>query len=169
MKISLSLICSPLLTFAVASSLPAVAQQSASDADKAFLVRAAQVNLYALEASKKAQGSADASDIKDLAWVEARDHEKLAQQIKSLSTAQKVQTDSKLSPEFQQRLERLKASSGRDFDNAYIKDMTLLEEEQEKLLAQEAANGESSDFKAFAAKANQIIQHHLDVLGQAAN
>ncbi len=161
MKISLT----TLPIFVLAAILPVSAQQAASDADKAFATKASQSNLYALAAAKAALSQADATDIKDIAWIENRDHEKLGQQLKSLASASGLHLDTALNPDLQKRLERLKSSSGRDFDNAYVKDMAALEEDLEKLLTEEATSS-AAPYKDFAAKASQTTQHHINTFSQ---
>lgn len=167
MKAVLALLCSPLLAVALVSNTPAFAQD-ASATDKAFLGKAAQSELYALAASKYALDQADSTDVKDLAWIEARDHERILKELKTISAAKHSPIASALDQESKDRFDRLKASSGRDFDIAFLKDMAVLHNKEEELFAQEAATSPDAEYKAFAAKTEPILKHHIDALADAA-
>ena len=140
------------------------AQQNTTGTDKAVVEKIAQDNLYLLEAGKLAEQMADGEDIKDLAWKEVRDHELIHRELATLASANNISLASKLIPELQQRLERMKSASGRDFDNAYLAAMVTAHKADEQILTHEATEGGSSEYKSFIARTEAIFKRHLAVL-----
>lgn len=157
-------LCSPVLVLAALSSNTILAQEAASEADKTFAAKVSQSCLYEIEAGKLAMQMADGEDIKDLAWKEVQDHERINRELNTLSAAKNIPIPSKLSPELQRKLDRLKGSSGRDFDNAYLSDMLATHTAEEKLLAQQAIGSTPGSYKTFAAKTDTLIKQHIATL-----
>jgi putative membrane protein len=156
-------LCSLVLVLAALSSSAILAQETASDADKSFVDKIYQDNLYELEAGKLALQMADGEDIKDLAWKEVRDHELVNRDLASFAAANKISLASKLTPELQQRLDRIKGASGRDFDNAYLAAMVTTHKADEQLLSQEASIS-TSEYKSFATGTAAIFKRHIATL-----
>jgi putative membrane protein len=140
------------------------AQQSATETERASIVRISQANLYELEASKVAVQMADGEDIKDLAWKEVRDHELINRELITFATAKNISIASKLTPELQQRLDRIKSASGRDFDDAYLNAMITSHKSEEQFLANEASSENASDLKSFATRTGEIFKRHIAAL-----
>jgi putative membrane protein len=141
-----------------------LAQPNTAGVDKAFLDKIAQDNLYQLEAGKLAEQMADGEDIKDLAWKEVRDHELINRELATLASANNISLPSKLTPELQQRLDRMNSASGRDFDNAYLAAMVTVHKADEQLLTHEASGSGSSEYKSFVARTEAIFKRHLATL-----
>jgi putative membrane protein len=162
MNLSLRALILPALIAVAITSSTVFAQQTA-DADRSFIDKIYQDNLYELEAGKIAAKMADGEDVKDLAWKEVHDHELINRDLSSLAAANKISLASKLSPELQLRIERMKDASGRDFDNAYLAAMLKAHEADEKLLTQETSIG-SSELKSFATNTAAIFKRHTAML-----
>jgi len=154
----------PVILFALTSSGQLFAQNTASDNDKAFVAKVSQGGRYEVEASKIALQKAVAQDVKDLANTEVHDHELVNSELKKISAAEKVPIAPVLNSEFQQKLDHLKTLSGADFDQAYLSEMAVIHDKDEKLFAQEAIDGGSSEYKAFAAKTDLIVKRHIGAL-----
>jgi putative membrane protein len=148
---------------AAATTTGTVFAQHTADANKAFVEKFAQDNLYELEAGKLAVQMADGEDIKDLAWKEVRDHELINRDLANLAAANNISFATKLAPELQQRLDRMKGASGRDFDNAYLAAMVTTHKADEQLLSQEASIG-TSEYKSFATSTAAIFKRHIATL-----
>jgi putative membrane protein len=159
---SLRALVLPCLIAAAITTGTVFAQHTADD-DKSFVAKIYQDNLYELEAGKIAIQMADGEDIKDLAWKEVHDHELINRDLAALATANKISLPSKLAPELQQRLERMKDASGRDFDNAYLAAMVKAHKADEELLAQETSNG-TEEYKSFATSTDAIFKRHIATL-----
>jgi putative membrane protein len=143
---------------------PALAQDAASDADKAFVGKVSQGGRYEVEASKLALSKAVAQDVKDLAATEVHDHELVNRELKAISASKGVAIAPTLIAEFQQKLDHLKSLSGAEFDAAYLDEMKAIHDKDEKLFAQEAVDGGAGEYKAFAAKTDRIVKRHIGAL-----
>jgi putative membrane protein len=144
--------------------VPAVLQaQGASEADRAFVGKVSQGGMYEVEASKLAMQRATAPDVKDVATTEVHDHEGVNLRLKQIASRTGIEVSATLNPEFQQRLDKLKAVSGSDFDQAYIADMQQIHDKDEKLFAQEAVGG-SASYKTFAHQTDLIVKRHIGAL-----
>jgi putative membrane protein len=161
MNLSLRALVLPCLIAAITSGT--VFAQPTADADKAFVEKIYQDNLYELEAGKLALQMADGEDIKDLAWKEVRDHELINRDLASFTAAKNISLPSKLTPELQQKLDRIKGASGRDFDNAYLTAMVTTHKADEQLLSQAASVG-ASEYKSFATGTAAIFKRHIATL-----
>ena len=152
------------LAAATITSSSVSAQQSTTETERASIVKISQANLYDIEASKLAIQMADGEDIKDLAWKEVRDHELINRELTTLAAAKNISIASRLTPEFQQRLDRIKSASGRDFDDAYLNAMITSHRSEEQILANEASSENASDLKSFATRTGEIFKHHIAAL-----
>ena len=153
----------PVTLALIALSSPLLSAATASEADKTFVGKVSQGGMYEVEASKVAEMKAVAQDVKDIAYTEVHDHELVNRKLKKIATAAGITVAPKLNAEFQQRLDKLKAVSGSDFDAAYISDMEKIHDGDEKLFAQEAMEG-TGDFKPFAAETDLIVKRHIGAL-----
>ncbi len=161
MKQSLAALCLPAALFAFTSAGQLLAQDTASNTDKAFVAKVSQGGRYEVEASKIALQKAVAQDVKDLANTEVHDHELVNSELKRTSTAEKVPIAPLLNSDFQQKLDHLKTLSGAEFDQVYLSEMAAIHDKDEKLFAQEAIDGGASEYKAFAAKTDLIVKRHI--------
>lgn len=150
--------------FAMCANNHALAQDAASDADKAFVGKVSQGGRYEVEASKLALSKAVAQDVKDLAATEVHDHELVNRELKAISASKGVAIAPTLIPQFQQKLDHLNSLSGAEFDTAYLDEMKAIHDKDEKLFAQEAVDGGARAYKAFAAKTDRIVKRHIGAL-----
>jgi putative membrane protein len=158
---------SPILSLGLSAaalvlSLP-LSAQSASDTDRTFTGKVSQGGMYEVEASKVAAQKATAQDVKDMAVTEIHDHDLVNGELKKIATTDGVPVAPHLNAMFQQRLDKLKAASGPEFDSAYASDMAQIHDMDEKLFAQEAIDG-SGQFRTFAAKTDLIVKRHIGAI-----
>jgi putative membrane protein len=154
-------ICVVALAMAAAAVL--LEAQGASEADKAFVGKVSQGGMYEVEASKLAMTEAVAPDVLDQATAEVHDHQGVGANLKKAAAATNVAVAGSLNAEFQQRLDKLKATPRGEFDVAYIADMKQIHDKDEKLFAQEAREG-SSTYKTFAHQTDMIVKRHIGAL-----
>jgi putative membrane protein len=155
------LVSTLVLSVAIAANENPIPQSKPAEGEAVLLEKISQDNLYELEAAKSASQMADAEEIKDLAWKEVRDHELIAHDLTALASAGSITLSTRLTPESQQKLDRIKSASGRDFDDAYLAAMIAAHKADQLLLASESASGESPEAKAFAARTEPILKKHL--------
>ncbi len=151
------------LTAAALSISSTLFAQSPMDNDKAFTAKVSQGGLYEVMASRYASTRATAPDVKDVALTEVHDHQLVNAGLKKVATGAHVTIAPGLNAEFTDRLAKLKAVSASDFDAAYIADMQSIHDKDEKLFAQEAADG-SDAYKTFAHQTDLIVKRHIGEL-----
>jgi putative membrane protein len=152
-------------SLAIASLLitPALFAATATQVDKDFVAKVSQGGAYEVAASKLAATRANAMDVKDLALTEVHDHEGVGMRLHQVADASGVTISPTPTPEFQQRLEKLRNTSAADFDAAYITDMQQIHDKDEKLFAAEAQQG-SDSYKTFAHQTDLIVKRHIGAL-----
>jgi putative membrane protein len=153
------------ITLAVSALVltPALFAATATQTDKDFVAKVSQGGAYEVAASKVAAERATAPDVKDIALTEIHDHDGVNARLKQIASATGVSIAPSLNAEFQQRLAKLRAVSGADFDAAYITDMEKIHDGDEKLFAQEARDG-SEPYRLFAHQTDLIVKRHIGSL-----
>jgi predicted outer membrane protein len=159
------------LSLAIALALPvwahaqdtqAASTTSANDLpspDKEFVQAASMSSSTEIDASKLAQKQSSDNDVKSFAHHMMVDHTKLTLELKMAAphgvTVPKDNSDTTV-------LDSLKGLHGKDFDQAYIKQVGV-EGHQKAVEAfqKEAEGGQNADLKKAAQKALPTIQEHL--------
>ena len=103
-------------------------------------------------------------DVKDQAVTEVHDHDLVNRELKKVAGAKGIDFPTALDATFEQRLNKLRATPASQFDAAYIADMDAIHNGDEKLFAQEAMEGGSPEFKAFAHQTDLIVKRHIGSL-----
>jgi len=149
----------------LALSTTTSAQTAASAAvDTTFVAKVSQGGRFEVQASTLAQGKATSQDVKDFATKDVEDHDKVNDELKSIAMAQNIRLPVNLKKRFQKKLDKLSALSGPAFDEAYINSMLKIHIKDEAIFATEAQAGANDDWKAFAAKTDQIVKGHIVAL-----
>jgi putative membrane protein len=161
-SVSRHLLLSAAVLFAFGAT-EACAAESASPADKAFVAKVSQGGMFEVALGKVASDKGDAQMIKDNGVTEAHDHELVGAKLKAVATAAGIDFPAKLNDEFQGRLDKLSALSGKAFDTAYVTEMERIHALDGGLFAKEAKEG-SGDFKAFAVETHSIVLMHVGAL-----
>jgi putative membrane protein len=154
---------SSLLALAIAASGNALAQQTASDTDKAFVAKVSHGGRYEVQASKLALQKASTQNVKDAASSEVHDHELVNKKLTTISAAAHISIAPALNPDFTQKLDHLKTLSGEEFDKGYMEEMAAIHDKDEKLFARGAIDG-SDDYKSFAAQTDLIVKRHIGAI-----
>jgi putative membrane protein len=163
MNIQFTVVSSAMALVAISLVSVLYALEPASEADKVFVGKVSQGGMYEVEASKVAGEKASAPDVKDLAVMEVHDHDLVNRELKKIATEKGIPVSPALNATFQQRLEKLKSTSGPGFDAAYIADMEEIHDNDQKLFAKEAMEG-SDKFKTFAYQTDLIVKRHIGAL-----
>ena len=139
--------------------------QTLSAADRAFIAKVSQGGMFEVEASKVANQKAHEQDVIDVSLYEVHDHEFVGAKLKSIASSLGVNFPSALNADFQQRVNRLSSlSSGKEFDDAYIKEMDVIHAIDVQAFAEQAKNGQNPALKAFAAETVIIVRRHIGAL-----
>ena len=151
------------LAIAALVVVPALLAATASSADQAFVAQVSQGGAYEVEAGMIAEQRATAPDVKDLAITEVHDHQGVNARLKQIASETGVTIQSQLKPEFQQRLQKLRAVPAADFDATYVADQIQIHNNDQKLFAKEAQDG-SAAYRDFAHQADLIVKRHIGAL-----
>ncbi len=143
---------------------PAFAAETASTADKAFVAKVSQGGMFEVELGKVAAEKGSTQAVKDNGVTEAHDHDLVGAKLKSISSSIGIEFGSKLNPEFQGKLDKISALTGKAFDAAYIEEMEKVHKIDGGLFAQEAIDGGAPSMKAFAAETHEIVVMHVGAL-----
>ena len=135
-----------------------------SAADHSFIMKVSQGGMYEVEASKVANDKARAQDVVDVSLYEVHDHQLVGAKLTSIASSLGVSFPTTLNPTFQARLDRLKSLSGREFDDAYIKEMDAIHAVDVQAFANEARSGQNPALRAFAAETVLIVRRHIGAL-----
>lgn len=140
------------------------ADTSFSTADHSFIMKVSQGGMYEVEASKLVADRGHAQDVLDVGLYEVHDHQLVGANLTSVASGLGISFPTTLNPMFQARLDRLKSLSGRDFDDAYIKEMEAIHAVDVQAFATEAKSGQNTALRAFAAETVIIVRRHIGAL-----
>ena len=119
-------ILSPLVCLVVISltALPVIAAEVA-EADKTFVVKAAQGGMTEVQLGHLASEKGTSSDVKSFGAQMVADHGKANDELKSIATAKGIVISDKLDAKHQAMVEKMTALSGAAFDKAYVDEMEI--------------------------------------------
>jgi putative membrane protein len=143
---------------------PAHAASPVSDADRAFVAMVSQGGLFEVKAGQLGANQGRAQDIKDQGATEAHDHQGVGDRLKAIASEAGITFPDALNPQFQKELDDLKALSGTEFDNAYLRDMEAIHAKDGAAFAKEAKSGTNPNLRAFATETHRIVERHIGEL-----
>ncbi len=135
-----------------------------SEADKAFVLKAAQGGMTEVQLGQIASEKATSPDVKNFGAQMVTDHSKANAELKSLATTKGITLPTALDSKHQAMVDKLQATTGADFDRAYVAAMIKAHQKDDTLFSTEASQGQDSDIKAFASKTDQVVKSHLSMI-----
>jgi len=141
---------------------------AAGPVDQAFVAKVSQGGGFEVLASKMAVDKAVAQDVKDFATSEVHDHTFVGDKLKAISAKEGVAIDGQPNAEFKTKLDRLSGLSGSQFDSVYMSEMAAIHAKDGAAFAQEAREGESPAYRAFAAETHKIVLRHIGAINGVA-
>jgi putative membrane protein len=148
----------------VASSilaLPVIALGADKNPDADFFKHAAEAGIAEVEAGKLAQDKGSSQAVKDFGAMMVTDHSAANDKLKSIATAENVDLPSSSSVKDMATKAKLEVLSGDTFDKSYIKSQVTAHRQAVALFRKEAASGQDSQAKAFAAATLPALKGHL--------
>jgi putative membrane protein len=149
---------------AAAQSRPAAMARQVTDAD--FVTKVAISDMFEIESSRLALLQSQDTDVKAFAQKMITDHGKSTERLKGVvgQSGAPAQMPTQLDADHQQKLTRLKATSGKSFDAAYLQMQREGHEQAVALFAAYSKTGGNGALKAFANEVLPTIQmHHQQV------
>jgi putative membrane protein len=145
----------------LASQNPVPLVAALNEQDQAFLMKAAQGNMFEVQLGTLATQRAMGDRVKQFGQRMVQDHGKAQQELMNLAKEQNWMLPAEVSDEQKKEQERLGQLSGEAFDKAYME--TMVKDHAADATMYEAASTNSQDaaLKGYAARTLQIIKEHL--------
>ena len=135
-----------------------------ADADKNFMVAAAEGGMLEVRLGEIAISKGSRKDVKDFGSMMVADHGKAGEDLKAVAAKYSVTLPANLAAEQQAIVDRLDKLSGAAFDEAYIEEMVKAHTKDASTFEEASKNAENPDVKAFAERTLPIIKLHLKTL-----
>lgn len=159
------LLAAPVLTVALCTGARAADKGTTpSKMDKTFVQKAGMGGIFEVDSGKLAADMGASQDVKDFGSKMVEDHGKANEELKSLASAKSLDIPSQLDATHQKMVDDLKSKTGKEFDAAYMADMTKAHKMDDALFVKEGKSGTDPDLKAFATKTDVVIKQHIAML-----
>ena len=132
-----------------------------SDADKTFIMKAAQGGMAEVALGNLAAQQGASADVKSFGNRMVNDHGKAGDELKTLATNKGLALPMDLDAEGKKTQDELSKKSGKDFDKAYIDDMVKDHEKDVAEFQKESTAAQDPDLKAWVSKTLPTLQDHL--------
>jgi putative membrane protein len=132
-----------------------------SEADRAFVTKAAQGGLMEVAAGKLAIQRGLDPTVKDFGQRMVTDHTAANEQLKSLAQSKQLVLPDSLSEHQNAALGKLEALNGSDFDKTYSRMMVKDHTEDITEFEKEVKKGQDVDVKSLAQSTLPMLRHHL--------
>ena len=129
-----------------------------------FVAAVGASDLYEIQSSALARGKAQSAELRSYAQRLEREHGASSGELKAAAAKAGVSASPALDAEKQGMLDQLKGASGAAFDAMYIDQQRLAHQKTLMLLQNYAAGGDDDALKAFAEKAQSMVEQHTDAL-----
>jgi putative membrane protein len=159
------------ITAAIASTiltLPVIALGADKSPDADFFKQAAQAGMAEVEAGQLAQDKGSSAAVKDFGAMMVKDHTAANEKLKGIATGENVDLPSGPSLKDKAAKAKLEVLSGDTFDKAYIKNQVAAHRQAVALFRKEAASGQDTQAKAFAASTLPTLKSHLKKIDEIA-
>lgn len=139
-----------------------LSQTSLSPADRTFINEAAQGGMAEVELGRLALKKSSSNTVKKYAQQMIDEHTKVNKELMAVAKQKGVTPPKAIAPKHEKLRAKLSKLSGKNFDQAYMKEAGVKSHaEQEALFQRQAQQGQDPQLKAFAAKTLPAVQKHL--------
>jgi putative membrane protein len=132
-----------------------------SDAEKAFIIKAAQGGMAEVALGSLAAQQGTDPGVKSFGTRMTNDHGKANDELKTLATNKGLTLPTDLDAEHKAKHDELSKKSGKDFDQAYMDDMVKDHEKDVAEFEKESTAARDPDLKAWVSKTLPTLQDHL--------
>ena len=133
-----------------------------------FAANAAQGGMTEVELGKLAIQRGTDPSVKEFGQRMIADHTRANNELKAVAARKNIELPSDLSSSQKSTIEKLSKLSGAEFDKEYMSDMVKDHEEDVEEFETQANKGADPEIKAFAGKALQTLQSHLQMAREVA-
>lgn len=158
------LIAAPALAQSVGEKTGVNSALGVSPSTADFVKQVAISDMFEIESSKLAQQKGSPAE-KTFASQMVTDHTKTSKEMKGLVAEGKVKAElpASLDSSHQDKLDKLKKASGRDFSSEYSSMQVSAHKDAVDLFERYAKGGDNADLKDWAGKTLPALQHHLQM------
>jgi putative membrane protein len=132
-----------------------------SDADKEFIMKAAQGGMAEVAGGQTAATNGASADVKSFGNRMVQDHGKANDELKQLATTKGLALPAETDADHKQKLDAMAKKTGKDFDKAYMEDMVADHEKDVAEFQKASQNAQDPDLKNWASKTLPTLQDHL--------
>ena len=136
------------------------------DADRKFVMEAAEGSQMEVELGRLAQQKASRDAVRQFGQRMATDHARAGQELARLAADKGVELPGQESRQTQAEKDRLSKVSGAAFDREYVKIMVQDHEKDVAAFRSQSQQGSDPDVKAWAAKTLPTLEEHLKLIRQ---
>lgn len=137
--------------------------------DREFALIAAESNLFEIKAAQMARQRGSAPDVLQLAAMIEQDHTMAMNELATLMRARGVAVPNGVPPAQQQVLDKLGASRGADFDQAYVMQAGVKSHEDDiKAFQLALSNAADPELRAWTRKTLPLLRKHMATAQQLA-
>lgn len=133
-----------------------------AQADRDFMMKAADGNLFEIKAGEMAANKAVVDSVKHYGHHMVMDHSMATMELKALAQKKMLTLPENVSPAKQMKLDSLAMMSGMKFDSLYMSMMVVSHVETIDLFRAETTLGEDMEVKSFAQGKLPVLNHHLE-------
>jgi putative membrane protein len=151
------------LTLVVAGSAQQKSWNGKMPTGKAFLTKAAEINLGEIELGKLAQQKGNNQAVKDFGQRMVEDHSKAETQLEPLAKQEGVTLPKMAGSSVAHLRQQLSGESGAQFDEMYMKHMMAGHKQAIAAFEHEIEHGQNPAIKAYAEKCLPVIQDHIRI------
>ena len=142
-------------------SAPAAESKTAMNADRHFVMEAAEGSMAEVELGQLAADKASNAKVKEFGQKMVTDHGKADDELKTLAASKNITLPTALNAKDKATKDRLSKLSGTAFDRAYMADMVRDHQMDSTAFHKEATSGHDPEIKAWASKTVSMVDEHL--------
>lgn len=139
-----------------------------AQADKSFVMKAAQGGMAEVELGNLAKEKAQSEEVKQFAQRMVDDHGKANEELKSIAQQKGITLPTSLPAKEQKTKDKLSNLSGEQFDRAYMQHMVMDHKKDVAEFKKASNNCKDNDIKQFASNTLPTLQDHLKQAQQIA-
>jgi len=132
-----------------------------SAGDQDFIQAAAQGGMTEVKLGELAAQKGQRDDVKQFGQMMVKDHAAINDDLKSLATQKGVTLPDSLDAKHQDMVDKMAASTGSAFDDAYIAAMIKGHKKDAKAFKAESTATQDADIKSFLDKSIPVVEAHL--------
>ncbi|HSC81195.1 MAG TPA: DUF4142 domain-containing protein [Chitinolyticbacter sp.] len=131
------------------------------DVDQEFIAQAGASGLAEVEAGRLALKKSDSEGVKQLANMLIDDHTKANERLNTVAALKNLSLPREPTPQSRQHLAKLQKKSGKEFDDAYLRQQREGHEKAIALHRHQVQAGGDADLRQYAADTLPVIEGHL--------